>query len=244
MVTNAPRARKEKATRQTGNATIHITGNIEGPGEIKAEEEPDKKHLLMPVPAREELRLFIHPTAEISPLSRVGDGSRIWNETQVRERAKLGKQCVVGKGVYIGQDVTIGDYVKIQSGAVLCQGVMIESGVFIGAHVCFNNDRYPRSITMEGRPKTAADREVECTLVRYGASIGAGSIILPGVRIGTYAVVSPGSVVTKDVPAHYQVAGNPAQMEGYACRCGRPLQLDRTSTRWYCGHCRESYTLK
>ncbi len=188
-----------------------------------------------------EVKTYIHPTADVSPQALIGNGTRIWHYAQVRERAVLGNQCILGKAVYVDQDVVIGDNVKIQNRASLYQGLMVESGVFIGPHVCFTNDRYPRAITPDGTLKTESDWTVECTHVRYGASIGAGSIILPGVRIGSFAMVGSGSVVTKNVPDQALVVGNPAHIIGYVCRCGRRLQLNPKSVSWSCATCRETY---
>ncbi len=188
-----------------------------------------------------ELTTYIHPTAEVSPQAQIGPGSRIWHQAQIRERAVLGKQCIIGKGVYIDQDVSIGECVKIQNGVSVFRGVMIESGVFIGPHVCFTNDRYPRAITSDGRLKSEEDWSIECTLVRYGASIGARALILPGLRIGAFAMIAAGAVVTRDVPDQMLAVGNPAQLRGYVCRCGRPLQLNPRKVSWDCPVCRESY---
>lgn len=183
----------------------------------------------------------IHPTAEVSGLAQIGSGTRIWHHAQVREKAVIGQQCIVGKGVYIDTEVEIGDFVKIQNGALLYKGVRLESGVFIGPHVTFTNDRYPRAITPDGALKTEADWNLECTFVSYGASIGAGAIILPGVRIGAFAMVGAGTVVSRDVPPHTLVVGNPMSTRGYVCRCGRTLRLNSNSPSWYCETCRETY---
>lgn len=174
---------------------------------------------------RFQLRMppFIHTTAEVSDSATVGEGTRIWSHALVREGATIGRDCNIGKGVYVGVDVTIGSNVKIQNNASVFQGVTIEHGVFIGPHVCFCNDTRPRAITPDGRDKGADEWEVEPTLVRYGAAIGAGSIILPNVTIGTFALVGAGSVVTRSVPDHALVYGNPARPHGFVCACGKML---------------------
>ncbi len=189
----------------------------------------------------QELKLFIHETAEVSPEAIVGSGCRIWNQAQIRERATLGKQCIVGKDVYIDRDVVVGDYVKIQNQAQLFRGVVIESGVFIGPRVCFTNDSFPRAITADGRLKTDDDWGLELTFVSYGASIGAGAIILPGVKIGAFAMIGAGAIVTRDIADHQLVMGNPARPYGYVCRCGNRLQLNSRSVSWQCKICRENY---
>jgi UDP-2-acetamido-3-amino-2,3-dideoxy-glucuronate N-acetyltransferase len=189
---------------------------------------------------------MIHPTAEVSPLAKVGPNTTIWNEVQVREGAVVGADCNIGKGVYIDRDVVVGNKVKIQNRASLYRGVTIEDGVFIGPHVAFTNDRYPRAITPDGRPRGDDDWQPEPTLVRYGASIGAGSIIVLGVTIGRWAMVGAGSLVTRDVPDQALVKGNPARVTGYVCSCGRPLMLSskgRTQDEWHCATCKTVFNL-
>lgn len=180
---------------------------------------------------------MIHPSAEVSPDAKIGEKTVIWNEAQVRGGAVVGAECIIGKGVYIDRDVVVGNKVKVQNRASLYRGVTVEDGAFIGPHVAFTNDRYPRSITPDGRLRTDDDWEPEPTLVRYGASIGAGSVILLGVTIGRWAMVGAGSLVTHDVPDHALVKGSPARVTGYVCCCGRPLRYDAACAHWLCDAC-------
>lgn len=166
---------------------------------------------------------YIHPTAEVSPEASIGAGTRIWRQAHVREHAVLGEQCNIGKGVYIDAHVIIGSRVKIQNHVSVFEGVTLEDGVFVGPHVCFTNDLFPRAITPEGQLKSASDWTITPTLVQYGASLGAGSVIRCGITIGEFALVGAGSVVTRDVPPHALVLGNPARQRGYVCHCARPL---------------------
>lgn len=167
--------------------------------------------------------VYIHPTAEVSTEATVGAGTRIWRQVHVREHASIGENCNIGKGVYIDAHVQIGSCVKIQNHVSVFEGVTLEDGVFIGPHVCFTNDLIPRAITPDGKLKSADDWQVTPTLVKYGASIGAGSVILCGVTIGSFALIGAGSMVTRDVPPHALVFGNPARLHGYVCRCARSL---------------------
>ena len=177
----------------------------------------------------------IHPTAEVSPLAEIGSGTRIWHQVQIRERARIGENCIVGKGVYIDLDVQVGNNVKIQNSALLYHGLTVEDGVFIGPGAIMTNDVYPRAITPEGELKSDSDWEVGPIRLCHGDSIGAGAIILPNVTVGRFALVAAGAVVSRSVPEHGLVAGVPARLLGYACRCGRRMQPSQAG--WYCAAC-------
>ena len=168
---------------------------------------------------------YIHPTADVSPEAHIGAGTRIWNQVHVREHAYIGETCNIGKGVYIDAHVHIGSCVKIQNHVSIFEGVTLEDGVFVGPHVCFTNDLLPRAITPDGKPKGVDEWEITLTLVKYGASIGASSVILCGVTIGEFALIGAGSVVTRDVPPHALIFGNPARQHGYVCRCAHRLSI-------------------
>jgi UDP-2-acetamido-3-amino-2,3-dideoxy-glucuronate N-acetyltransferase len=180
---------------------------------------------------------YIHPTAEVSPDAHVGAGTRIWRQVHVREHAHIGESCNIGKGVYIDTNVHIGSNVKIQNQVSIFEGVTLEDGVFVGPHVCFTNDLLPRAIRPDGRLKSADDWEITPTFVKYGASIGAGSVILCGITIGEFALVGAGSMVTRDIPPHVLVFGNPAHQHGYVCRCARRLLEVREQDGKRLGYC-------
>lgn len=183
---------------------------------------------------------FVHPLAEVERGAQIGAGTRIWRHAHIREHASLGEMCNVGKGVFIDSHVKIGSRVKIQNSASIFEGVTIEDGVFIGPHVCFTNDMYPRAITPDGALKSADNWQITPTLVKYGASIGAGAVIVCGITIGEFALIGAGSVVTKDVAPHALALGNPARPHGYVCRCAHRLldvrEQDGALVGW-CEHC-------
>ena len=167
--------------------------------------------------------IFIHPSAEVDKTAKIGKNSKIWHQAQIRESVVLGRNCVIGKSVYIDHHVVIGDNCKIQNQVSIYHGVKIEKGVFIGPHVCFTNDKMPRAVRVDGKPKTTDDWKESKILVKEGASIGASSVIAPGIIIGKWAMVGAGSVVTRNIPDHGLVYGNPAKLKGYVCFCGRRL---------------------
>lgn len=188
-----------------------------------------------------ENKFFAHPTADISEDATVGTGSAIWNQVQVRERATIGENVILSKNVYIDAGVTIGSNCKIQNNVSVYHGVTLKDGVFVGPHVCFTNDRYPRAITIDGRLKGSDDWSITPTTVCTGASLGAHSVILAGVTIGKFAMVGAGSVVTTSVPPHGLVVGNPALLLGYVCYCGHRL-LEKNG-QFCCQACGETLSL-
>lgn len=169
-------------------------------------------------------------------MANIGFGASIWNNCQVRENASIGRGSILGKDVYVDFDVQIGDHVKIQNGAYIYHGTIIESGVFIGPGVIFTNDKRPRAINPDGTIKGNSDWDVSPIRVCYGASIGAGAIILPNVTIGRFAMVGAGSVVTRDVGDYALVLGNPARQIGYVCICGEKI-VDADQDWLVCSTC-------
>lgn len=176
----------------------------------------------------------IHPTSDVSPKADVGDGTQIWLFCQVRDNVKIGKNCIFGKGVYVDSDVVIGDSVKIQNNVSVFVGVTIDDGVFVGPHVCFTNDKVPRAVNPDMSLKSAHDWKVTPTHVKAGAALGANSTIVCGTTIGKWAMVGSGAVVTKDVPDHALVLGNPARFVAWVCPCGERVKIDESSGKGPC----------
>jgi len=128
---------------------------------------------------------------------------------------EIGDETKIGPFVEIQKNAKVGQRCKISSHTFICEGVTIGDHVFIGHGVTFINDSYPRATTPTGDLQTERDWKVEATLVGKGASIGSGATILSNVIIGENAIVGAGSVVTRSVPAHAVVAGNPARLLRY-----------------------------
>ncbi|HET89936.1 MAG TPA: N-acetyltransferase [Chloroflexi bacterium] len=166
----------------------------------------------------------IHPTAEVSEQAEIGEGTSIWHQAQVREGAQIGRGCIVGKGSYIDAGVALGDHVKVQNYVSIYHGVTLEDGVFCGPHCVFTNDKRPRAINPDGSLKAADDWELSRTRVKRGAAIGANAVIVCGVTVGAWAMVGSGAVVSRDVPDHGLVWGNPARLRGFVCACGAQLE--------------------
>lgn len=187
---------------------------------------------------------MIHKTAEVSQKAKIGEGTQIWHYVQIREDAQVGDNCILGKNVYIDFGVKIGNNCKIQNNASIFHGSILEDGVFIGPHVILTNDKNPRAINPEGSLKKGSDWEVGEILVKKGASIGAGAVILPGVTIGEFALIGSGAVVTKNVPDFGLVYGNPAQIKGYICKCGHKGEIageNKEEITLKCSKCGEGF---
>jgi UDP-2-acetamido-3-amino-2,3-dideoxy-glucuronate N-acetyltransferase len=125
---------------------------------------------------------------------------------------RIGEGTRVGPFVEIQKNTVVGARCKISSHTFICEGVTIEDECFIGHHVCFINDRYPQAVAPGGQLQTEADWTVVPIVVRRGASIGSGAVIMCGVTIGEGAMVGAGAVVTRDVPPGHLVAGVPAKL--------------------------------
>lgn len=180
---------------------------------------------------------FVHPAAVVEPGATVGAGTRIWSQVHVRTRAQIGADCNIGIGAFIDVGVRLGDRCKIQTHALLFEGSVIEDEVFVGPAACLTNDLFPRATTIEGALKQATDWTQAGVHLERGCSIGAHAVVNPGVRVGAWAMVGSGAVVTRDVPAHALVVGVPAKQVGWVCRCGRPLADDLV-----CAECGSRHT--
>lgn len=149
---------------------------------------------------------FIHGLADVQSTG-IGADTRIWQFVVVLAGAKIGQDCNICSHCLIESDVVLGDRVTVKSGVQLWDGLRVGDDVFIGPNASFTNDRFPRS-------KKTPEKFLQ-TIVETGASIGAGAVILPGITIGSNAMVAAGAVVTRSVPPNAIVVGNPAKIVGY-----------------------------
>jgi acetyltransferase-like isoleucine patch superfamily enzyme len=167
----------------------------------------------------------VHPTAIIEEDVSLGDDTSVWDNVHIRRGARVGEQCIVGEKSYIAYDVRIGNRVKINAFVYICNAVTIEDGVMISAGTIFTNDRFPRATTtdLKSLRSSEPDEHTLQTLLREGATIGAGCIIGNDLSIGRFAMIGMGALVTKSVPDFHLAVGHPAKSIGCVCRCGQLL---------------------
>ena len=180
---------------------------------------------------------YAHPTAVLDAGCRVGAGSRIWHFCHLAAGAVLGEGCSLGQNVFVADGVTLGRNVKVQNNVSLYGGVVCEDDVFLGPSVVFTNVKNPRSAV----PRKGAGH-YQTTYLERGVSIGANATIVCGVRLGRYAFVGAGSVVTHDVPAYALVYGTPARPHGWMSAAGHRLKFDAQG-RAACPESGEKYEL-
>ena len=175
------------------------------------------------------MSFFKHETAIVDS-EHIGDETKIWDFSHVLPDAVIGKNCNICAHTFIENDVIIGDNVTIKCGVYIWDGIRLASNVFIGPNVTFTNDLRPRS--------KQYPLKIVKTIIDEWASIGANSTIIVGVKIGKYAMIGAGSVVTKSIPNNTLFYGNPARFKAYICNCGEKLDSNLR-----CNICKKSYTL-
>jgi UDP-2-acetamido-3-amino-2,3-dideoxy-glucuronate N-acetyltransferase len=179
--------------------------------------------------------VFIHPSAIVDEGAEVGKGTKIWHFCHLMPGCRLGENCSLGQNVFVANGVTLGSNVKVQNNVSLYEGVFCEDDVFLGPSMVFTNIVNPRSAVVR-------KGQYSVTHVERGASIGANATIVCGHRIGAYAFIGAGSVVTKDVPAFALMVGNPARQIGWMSRYGHRLHFDANG-KATCPESGESYSL-
>lgn len=173
---------------------------------------------------------MIHPSSDVQT-QNIGSDTKVWQYSVILEKAIIGKNCNINCHVFIENDVVIGNNVTVKSGVQIWDGITIEDHVFIGPNVTFTNDKEPRS----KKYPTAFQK----THIQEYASLGAGSIILGGINIGSYSLIGAGSLVTKNVPDRALVIGSPAKIicwlndDGSKMKkAGENLWVDSKGNHW------------
>jgi UDP-2-acetamido-3-amino-2,3-dideoxy-glucuronate N-acetyltransferase len=177
----------------------------------------------------------IHPSSVVDENVQIGDGTTIWHFSHILKNCTIGDHCRIGQNVVIGPNVAIGDGVKIQNNVSVYEGVTLENGVFCGPSMVFTNVINPRS-------EIRRMEELRPTVVREGATLGANCTIVCGVRIGQYAFVGAGAVITRDVPDFALVVGNPGRLIGWMCKCGNRIRFDHQEPTGECVSCHSTYS--
>lgn len=172
------------------------------------------------------MSVHIEHGADVADSASVGEGTTVWHLAQIREGAELGPGCVIGRGAYIGPGVRLGAHCKVQNYALVYEPATLADGVFIGPGAVLTNDLYPRAVNPDLSLKAASDWEPVGVNIAEGASVGARAVCIAPARIGRWASVAAGAVVTKDVPDFALVAGVPARRVGWVGRAGRPLKSE------------------
>jgi acetyltransferase-like isoleucine patch superfamily enzyme len=155
--------------------------------------------------------VFVHPQG-LCESTDVGAGTRVWAFAHVLPDARIGRDCNICDGAFVEGAAVLGDNVTVKNNVLVFNGVTCEDDVFLGPNAVFTNDLRPRA-----HRKLGAEALLP-TLVRNGATLGAGVVVVCGTTIGANAFVGAGAVVTRDVPAHAFVVGNPARQKGWVCR--------------------------
>jgi UDP-2-acetamido-3-amino-2,3-dideoxy-glucuronate N-acetyltransferase len=167
----------------------------------------------------------IHPTALIESDVEIGIGTSVWDNVHIRHSTHIGEECIIGEKTYVAYGVKIGNRCKINAFVYICNAVTLEDGVMISAGTIFTNDRFPRATTSNLKQLRPSDPDEHTlpTLVREGATIGAGCTIGNDLSIGRFAMVGMGTLVTKSIPDFHLALGHPAHSVGCVCRCGQLL---------------------
>ena len=181
-----------------------------------------------------EKKYYLHESSYVDDNVKIKSGTKIWHFSHIQTGAMIGKNCIIGQNVNIGNNVKIGNYVKIQNNVSVYEGVEIEDYVFCGPSMVFTNVLFPRSEFPQRGSKFYSR-----TLIKKSASIGANSTIVCGNSIGRYAFIGAGTVVTKDVPDHALVVGNPGKIIGWVDKIGNRLKFNKDGNS-LCG----KYSLK
>jgi UDP-2-acetamido-3-amino-2,3-dideoxy-glucuronate N-acetyltransferase len=167
-----------------------------------------------------EKEYFAHETAIIDEGCKIGKGTKIWHFSHIMQGSDIGENCNIGQNVVVSPGVKLGRNVKVQNNVSIYTGVICEDDVFLGPSMVFTNVINPRSAVVRRN-------NYDITVVEKGATIGANSTIVCGNKIGSFAFIGAGAVVTKDVKPYALVVGNPARQTGWMSEYGHKLLFDK-----------------
>ena len=171
------------------------------------------------------MNVRIHSTANVESEVQIGSGTSVWDNVHIRHSTHIGEDCIIGEKTYVAYGVKIGNRCKVNAFVYICNAVTLEDGVMISAGTIFTNDRFPRAATpdLKHLRPSEPDEQTLPTLVREGATIGAGCTIGNDLSIGRFAMVGMGALVTQSVADFHLALGHPARSVGCVCRCGQLL---------------------
>lgn len=173
---------------------------------------------------------FVHETSIVDENVEIGEGTKIWHFSHIQNGAVIGKNCSLGQNVNVSNNAIIGDGVKVQNNVSIYEGVELEDCVFCGPSMVFTNDLTPRARYPKGH------QGYKKTVVHHDATIGANATVVCGHELGAFCTIAAGAVVTKNVPAHALMVGNPARQIGWVCECGQVL-----NKQMQCPDCERRY---
>lgn len=175
---------------------------------------------------------WAHRTSIIGKEAKIGNGTKIWQFCNIMDGAEVGENCNIGQNVFIENGVKLGNGVKVKNNISLYTGIVCDDNVFLGPNCVFTNVLNPRSFIQK-------KNKFRKTFIGYGATIGANATIICGNKIGKFALVGAGAVITSDVRDYELVYGNPGRVMGYVCECGECLK--EINGEYQCGECGKNY---
>lgn len=220
---------ERKRPRTNGEEGLRVLRVLE-----KAERSMTAEQRSKPLKGNAGEGYFAHESAFVDEDVQIGRDTKIWHFTHILKGSKIGEGCIIGQNVMIGPDVTIGNRCKIQNNVSVYKGVTLEDEVFCGPSCVFTNVYNPRAFIER-------KHEFRPTLVKKGTTMGANATMVCGLTIGSYAMISAGAVVTKDIPDHALVMGVPATQVGWVCQCGTTLRFENDNAG--CSYCKRGYRL-
>ncbi|KAI0559666.1 Oxidoreductase [Gracilaria domingensis] len=233
--------KEQTAPRTDGNEGVRVLRILSAASESLLK---NGKSIPLPSvsPSLQSFKSFVHPTAVVDHGAVLGKGTKVWHFSHIMPGAVLSEQCNIGQNVYIGGKAKLGKNVKVQNNVSIYDNVRIEDDVFLGPSCVLTNVKNPRS-------HVSRKHEYMSTIIKKGATVGANATIVCGVTLGEFSFVGAGAVVTKDIPPHAMVYGNPAVVKGWMSTTGTKLKLKDYSVTherqsvFICPETKELYTL-